>query len=297
MKIGFIGLGAMGFPMSGNLIKKGFQVVCHDINQERVSQLVAKGAINGNSVTETAVQTDILITMLPTSKEVDQVVLAAGQALDHLKPGGLLMDMSTIDPSTTDKLAKACQAKGVQFVDAPVGRLASHAERGESLFMVGGSAENLERVGPLLNAMGTTIHHCGDAGTGIRMKIVNNYMLLVTSLISSEAILLGRKFGLSVKTMKEVTAGTTATNGQFQIALAGKCLVGDVTPGFTLDLAYKDVNLALDAAKELRLGLPVGGAAREIFGMARAGDYAKKDYSAMLNYICERAGVEMPRLD
>lgn len=295
-KIGFIGLGAMGFPMARNLIKKGFHVAVHDINAERVQQLVALGAHKGNCATETAAQADVLITMLPTSREIDQVVLADGGTLEHMAPGSLLMDMSTIDPATTDRMAAACAARGVHFIDAPVGRLAQHAERGESLFMVGGTAEDLERVRPLLDAMGTTIHRCGSAGAGIRMKIVNNYMLLVTSMIASEAILLGTKLGLPVQTMKDVTAGTTATNGQFQIALATKCLAGDTQPGFTLDLAYKDVNLALDAAKDLRLSLPVGAAAREMFGMARSGEWARKDYSAMLNYICERAGVEMPRL-
>ncbi|MGH8808969.1 MAG: NAD(P)-dependent oxidoreductase, partial [Noviherbaspirillum sp.] len=170
------------------------------------------------------------------------------------------------------------------------------AERGESLFMVGGTEANLKRVMPLLNAMGTTVHHCGDAGTGIRMKVVNNYMLLVTAQITAEAILLGTKFGLSIETMKRVTADTTATNGQFQVAFASKCLKGDVQPGFTLDLAHKDVSLALEAAKDLRIGLPIGASAREVYGAARSGEYAKRDYSAMLDYICEAAGVPSPRL-
>lgn len=294
--IGFIGLGAMGLPMASNLVRKGFTVIGHDIDPEKVSRLVALGAKAGGSVATTAAAASIVVTILPATKEVEQVVLGAQGVLPNMRPGSLLLEMSTIDPRGTDGVIQACEQKGIAFVDAPVGRLASHAERGESLFMVGGSEENIARVRPLLDAMGTTVHHCGHAGSGIRMKVVNNYMLLVTAQITAESILLGTKFGLSVDIMKKVTADTTATNGQFQIAFASKCLQGDLKPGFTLDLAHKDVSLALEAAKELRIGLPVGAAVREAYGAARAGEYAKRDYSGMLDYICEAAGVQPPRL-
>lgn len=294
--IGFVGLGAMGLPMASNLVRKGFSVIGYDIDPGKVNRLVALGAQAGGSVAATAAEASIVVTILPATKEVEEVVLGAQGVLPNMKKGSLLLEMSTIDPRGTDGVIKACETQGVAFVDAPVGRLASHAERGESLFMVGGTEDDVARVRPLLDAMGTTIHHCGPAGTGIRMKVVNNYMLLVTAQITAESILLGTRFGLSIDTMKKVTADTTATNGQFQIAFASKCLQGDLKPGFTLDLAHKDVSLALEAAKELRIGLPVGAAAREAYGAARASDYAKRDYSGMLDYICEAAGVAPPRL-
>ncbi|RJG02417.1 NAD(P)-dependent oxidoreductase [Noviherbaspirillum sedimenti] len=294
--IGFIGLGAMGLPMASNLIRKGFSVIAYDIDQEKIKKLAALGAKPGGSIADTASAASIVVTILPATEHVEKAVLGQQGVLQNLKPGSLLLEMSTIDPHVTDNVQIACQEKGIGFVDAPVGRLASHAERGESLFMVGGSVEHVERVQPLLNAMGTTIHHCGPAGAGIRMKVVNNFMLLVTAQVTAEAILLGSKFGLSVETMKKVTADTTATNGQFQVAFATKCLKGDLNPGFTIDLAHKDISLAMEAARELRVGLPVGAAAREMMGIARGSEYARCDYSAMLDFICGAAGVEPPRL-
>lgn len=294
--IGFIGLGAMGLPMASNLARKGFNVIGYDIDPLKTEKLASLGAKRAATVADAAREASIVVTILPATREVEEVVLGPNGVLENMKPGSLLLEMSTIDPRGTDGVIKACEAKGVSFVDAPVGRLASHAERGESLFMIGGSEDNIERVRPLLDAMGTTIHHCGAAGSGIRMKVVNNYMLLVTAQVTAESILLGTKLGLSVDTMKKVTADTTATNGQFQVALATKVLKGDVAPGFTIDLAYKDVSLALEAAKEQRIGLPIGAVARESFGVARGGEYAKRDYSSMLDFICEAAHVKPPRL-
>src|SRR5688500_17322176 len=140
------------------------------------------------------------------------------------------MDMSTIDPIVTDRLALEAAKQGVRFVDAPVGRLASHAVRGESLFMVGGTDEDFERVKPLLEAMGTTIHHCGPVGSGTRTKLVNNYLAIVSCQTNAEALALSQRFGLSLEKTLEVLYGTTAINGQVKIAWPVKVLAGDVTP-------------------------------------------------------------------
>jgi 4-hydroxybutyrate dehydrogenase / sulfolactaldehyde 3-reductase len=234
--------------------------------------------------------------MLPATAHVEAVVLGEGGVLAAMPAGAVLMDMSTIDPSGSDRVAAACAHAGVLFTDCPVGRLVSHAERGESLFMVGAEDETFERVKPLLEAMGTSIHRCGEPGMGSRMKVINNFMLLTTAQVVSEALVLGTKLGLDIEIMKAVTGSTTANNGQFQIALATKVLKGDTAPGFTIDLAFKDMGLAMSAAAEQRVGMPVGAAAYAVFGAARAGDYAKKDYSGLLDYACELAGVSPPRL-
>ena len=296
-KIGFIGLGAMGLPMASNLVRKGFQVVAYDIDAEKIARLVALGATSAGSITEASAQADIVITMLPATAHVEAVVLGDQGVLSVLRSGKVLMDMSTIDPKGTDRLVSACAEKGIRFIDTPVGRLVSHAERGESLFMVGGDDETFAAVEPLLNAMGTAIHRCGPAGMGQRMKVINNFMLLTTAQVVSEAIALGTKLGLDIDTMKSVTGSTTANNGQFQIALATKVLNGDLAPGFTIDLAFKDMSLAINAAAENRIGLPVGSAAHAVFGAARASDLHDKDYSALLEYACRLAGVQTPRLD
>ena len=295
-KIGFIGLGAMGMPMASNLVRKGFDVTAYDVERAKIDRLAGLGAHPATSIAGATRGRDIVVTMLPATRHVEEVVLGSDGVLDALSPGAVLMDMSTIDPSGTDRVAAACAAKDVLFTDCPVGRLVLHAERGESLFMVGGDDRTFARIEPLLNAMGTAIYRCGPVGMGSRMKIVNNYMLLVTAQVVAESLVLGTKLGLDVETMKAVTAGTTANNGQFQIAFANKVLKGDIEPGFTLDLTFKDLGLAITAAAEHRIGLPVGSAAYAVVGAARATEFASKDFSSLLEYACRLAGVETPRL-
>jgi len=296
MKVGFIGLGAMGLPMAANLVRKGFAVSAFDLDAAKVAQLAELGAHAASSSAEAARGKDVVFTMLPETRHVEQVVLGPAGILATMERGSVLVDMSTIDPSGTDRVAAACADRGVRFSDCPVGRLVSHAERGESRFMIGGDDEVVSTIDPLLHAMGTAFYRCGPAGMGTRMKIVNNYMLLVTAQVVSESLVLGSKLGLGPEIIKDVTAGTTATNGQLQIAFPSKVLKGDTEPGFTIDLTFKDLSLAMTAAAQSRIGLPVGAAAHAVVGAARATKYAAKDFSALLDYASELAGIEPPRL-
>lgn len=294
--IGFIGLGAMGLPMASNLVRKGFNVIGFDIDSRKIDELVNLGAKGTSSVSETVQGAEIVITMLPATPHVEQVMFGSNGVLASVGPKTVVMDMSTIDPHETDRVAAACKERGIDFVDAPVGRLASHAVRGESLFMVGAYDGAFGRVEPLLNAMGTTTYRCGPPGSGARMKIVNNFLVIVSAQMNAEAITLGTKLGLDIDTMKTVFSGTTATNGQFQIAFASKTLRGDITPGFTIDLAYKDLNLAMAAAAECRIGTPLGDAAHAVLGSARGTGFASKDFSGLLDYACQLAGITTPQL-
>lgn len=296
-KISFIGLGAMGQPMATNIVRQGTALTVYDIVASRMKPVVAAGATGAGSVAEAASGSDIVITMLPATQHVEAVVTGPNGVLENIEKGSVLLDMSTIAPTGTDRIAKACAKRGVAFVDAPVGRLAYHAERGESLFMVGCDDERVfERIKPLLDAMGTTIHRCGGIGSGIRTKVVNNFMIISIVQITAEGLALAAKMGVDIAILKEVNAGTSGTNGQFQFNFANKVLQGDTQPGFAIDLAHKDLSLALDAASEFRLGLPVGAAVQAVYGAARAGAYADKDFSALLEYACELNGVETPRL-
>ena len=295
-KVGFIGLGAMGLPMASNLQRKGFELTAYDIDAAKVEALAALGAKPAASVAEACRDAEIVVTMLPATPHVEAVVLGADGVLANIRPTAVLMDMSTIDANGTDRIARACAEKNIGFADCPVGRLVMHAERGESLFMVGAEDDVFARIEPLLNAMGTAIHRCGKPGMGSRMKLINNFLLLTVAEVCAEALALGAKLGLDVETMRDVTAATTAQNGQLHTLMVNKVLKGDVTPGFTIDLAFKDMTLAMTAAAEQRIGLPVGAAAHAVYGGARATEYASKDYSALLDYACERAGVTPPRL-
>jgi len=296
-KVGFIGLGAMGLPMASNLQRKGFDVNVYDIDAAKMDKVVALGGRKAASVAEASRAADVVVTVLPATQHVEAVVLGEDGVLANIDGNAVLMDMSTIDANGTDRLATACKAKGIAFADSPIGRLALHAERGESLFMVGADDATFARIEPLLKAMGTDIFRCGAPGMGSRMKLINNFMLLSTAQIVAESIALGTKLGLDIQTMHDVTGATTARNGQFHVLMVNKVLKGDVEPGFTIDLAFKDMTLAMNAAAENRVGLPVGAAAHAVFGGARATDYASKDYSALLALACERAAVKTPTLD
>jgi 4-hydroxybutyrate dehydrogenase/sulfolactaldehyde 3-reductase len=295
-QIGFIGLGRMGSPMASNLCRKGFKLQIYDVNPQAVASFGTTNSAPAKSIADIARSCDIVITMLPGSAQVEEVVLGFEGLLAHGRAGQLILDMSTIDPTTTDLLAKRASAKGISVVDAPVGRLASHADRGESLFMVGASAQDFERVLPLLQAMGTTIHHCGKVGAGMRTKLVNNYLAIVSCQLNAEALALSQRFGLDLEKTLEVINGTSAFNGQLRMNWSTKVLKGDISAGFTIDLAHKDLSLIMDAANQAKVPLPVAAATREMFSMARAGRYAQSDFSAMIDVLCDFAGIAKPRL-
>ena len=294
-KIGFIGLGRMGKSMAANLQKKGFALQVNDLNQSAVHELVALGA-QAAPVAEMARDCRIIITMLPSSVEVEQIALAADGIFAHAQPGTILMDMSTIDPLATDKLARLAAAQGLSMVDAPVGRLAEHADRGESLFMVGASDADFARVQPLLNAMGTTTHHCGPVGTGGRTKLVNNYVAVSLTQVNAEALALSQRFGLDITKTLQVLLGTSATNGQLRMNFANKVLVGDTSPGFTIDLAHKDMSLVVGAAHAAKVPMPVAAAVHESYSLARASQHGSIDFSGMADVLCELAQIDKPRV-
>lgn len=295
-KIGFIGLGRMGKPMAANLRKKGFELVVLDIDAKAVQDLVALGAAAGRSVAQIAAECGIVVTMLPSSVEVEQVALGDGGVLAHARPGSILLDMSTIDPLATDRLQAAAIERGLSVVDAPVGRLAEHADRAESLFMVGASDADFARVKPLLDAMGTTVYHCGGVGSGGRTKLVNNYVAVTLCQVNAEALALSQRFGLDITKTLQVLYGTSASNGQLRMNFPSKVLKGDTAPGFTIDLAHKDMSLVLGAAHAAKVPMPVAAAVFESFSLARASEYGRIDFSGIADAICDLAKIDRPRV-
>jgi 4-hydroxybutyrate dehydrogenase / sulfolactaldehyde 3-reductase len=295
-KIGFIGLGRMGRAMAANLRHKGFDLVVLDIDPRPVQALVAMGARAGESVAQTARECGIVITMLPTAVEVEQVALGAEGVFANAARGSVLMDMSTIDPLATDRLQAAALAHGLSVVDAPVGRLAEHADRGESLFMVGAADADFARIRPLLDAMGTTVYHCGGVGTGGRTKLVNNYVAVTLTQVNAEALALSQRLGLDITRTLAVLYGTSASNGQLRMNFPNKVLAGDTTPGFTIDLAHKDLSLVLGAAHAARVPMPVAAAVFESFSLARANEYGGIDFSGIADAVCDLAKIERARV-
>ena len=296
-KVAFIGLGAMGGPMALNIIKKGTSVSVFDIETEKMEPHIKVGGIPGKSIQDTIKDAEIIVTMLPSTENVKAVITGQDGVLSFAKPNTVILDMSTIAPTGTDEVYALCKQKNIKFIDAPVGRLVSHAISGDSLFMVGCDEEDaFKKVEPLLNAMGTTIIRCGKVGSGIRAKVVNNFQILSIAQITAEALTLAQKIGLDLETFKQVNAGTTANNGQFHINFLSKVLQNDIEPGFTIDLAHKDMGLAIETANSFRVGLPVGSSVQAVYAQARSGKFAKKDFSALLDYACELAEVNPPRI-
>ena len=294
-KIGFIGLGRMGLPMASNLQKKGFSLVVNDLNAKAMQTLADLGARVETDLATLARDCTLIITMLPSSKEVEAVALGPQGLLANARPGMLLMDMSTIDPLVTDSLNAHARTLGMSMVDAPVGRLAEHADRGESLFMVGASQEDFQRVKPLLDAMGTTVHHCGDTGTGGRTKLVNNYVVTALCQINGEALALSQRLGLNLERTLNVLMGTSATNGQLRMNFPNKVLAGDSSPGFTIDLAHKDISLIVNTAHAVKVPMPVAAAVHESFSLARAAEFGNIDFSCIADVICDLAKIDKPR--
>ena len=294
-RIGFIGLGRMGRGMASNLQRKGFQLTVFDLQAAPMRALEDLGAKPAASVAELSRESDIVVTMLPGPPEVEAIVLGPEGVLANAPGSLLVMDMSTVDPNLTDRLAATLHEQGRAFVDAPVGRLASHADAGESLFMVGAEDADFGRVRPLLEALGTTIYHCGRPGSGTRTKLINNYLAIVSCQMNAEVLALTSGFGLDLETTLEVIHGTTATNGQLKINYATKVLEGDTEPGFAIDLAHKDLSLILAAANNVKVPTPIAAVARESLSLARSGGFGGKDFSALLDHWCERAGVEKLR--
>ncbi|HEV8440917.1 MAG TPA: NAD(P)-binding domain-containing protein [Methylomirabilota bacterium] len=293
--IGFIGLGSMGRPMATNVVKAGFALRVHDIVPDAVAALVARGAEARPSPKDVAGDVDAVITMLPDSPDVEAVLLGPEGVIQGARPGTFVIDMSTIDPTVTRRVGAALEARGLRFLDAPVGRTSAHAEAGTLYIMVGGDPADLAAVEPLLRAMGSDVVHCGSVGTGITMKVVNNYLSCAASVLTAECLVLGAKAGLELETMLRVMTNTAAKTAHLEMTYPAKAFRGDFTPGFAIDLAHKDLGIGLRLGAEQRVPLTMGAVAREVYSAARAEGKGQLDYSGIITLLEEMAGVKVRR--
>lgn len=292
--VGFVGLGNMGRPMCGSLVARGMRVTVYDVAADRMQVLAQRGAIAARDVAELVAASDIVVTMLPDTPHVEGVV---GEVLRGGRAGQMCLDMSTIDPLASRRFAAELAARGIGWVDAGVGRSPAHAERGESLFMVGGTDADLARAMPLLESMGNRIIHCGGPGAGITMKVVLNFLSMSTCQLTAEALTLGTKLGLEARTMYDVITNSLASNDHLKTYWPQKALAGDVEPGFAIDLAYKDLSIAVTAANGAGVPVFTGAAARECLAQARAAQgLGGKDITAVLLAAAGNAGIAPPRL-
>lgn len=291
-RVGFIGTGVMGLPMARNLIKGSFEVTAFDLNPEALAIIRQDGAEIAGSAREAAAGADVVITMLPNGEHVEAAVFGPDGAGESMAEGALLIDMSTILPTITDALGATLSRTGRRMIDAPVGRSSQNAVEGTLLIMAGGDPADLESARPLLSCMGDTIVHCGPLGSGARMKLVNNYMSIAANVVTAETLALAERSGLDRDLAIEVMMGTTAGLGHLATTYPAKVLQGDITPGFMVDLAHKDIGLALEFAAHLELPMPMGVTAGEAYTVARAQGRGRDDWTAILLAVRQVAGLK-----
>jgi 3-hydroxyisobutyrate dehydrogenase len=291
MKIGFIGTGAMGRPMMANLVKNGFVVTAYDVAPEALRTAVTLGATAGGSAAAVAKASEVLVSVLPSSSHVEAAYLGAGGVLEGITAGRLAIDMSTIDPATSRRVADALQGRGVRFIDAPVSGGVPRATDGTLAIMVGGDARDVEAARPILSAMGSTVIHVGPVGAGEVAKLCNNLIAGVAAVAVSEAFRIAEGFGVDPRTLTAVIAKSSGNTWVMEHAhpvpgLAARAASNhDYAPGFTTDLMAKDLGLAVNAARELRVPVVVAPAAQQALRLASSHGLGKKDFTSVYLFL------------
>jgi len=288
--IGFIGLGIMGRPMAKNLLKAGYPLVVHSRSRGPVDEIAGAGAKVGGSPRDVAAQSDVLITMLPNSPDVEQVTLGRDGIIEGARSGLVFVDMSTISPIVSQKIGGALAAKSVKMLDAPVSGGEKGATDGTLSIMVGGDKAVFDAVLPIFQAMGRTITHLGPLGFGGFTKLANQIIVAVNLTALAEALTLAKKAGLD----RELTL--TALAG----GLAGsKCLdqkkpnylAETYNPGFKIDLHFKDLGLIMESARALGVPLPTTAVVQELFNALRVKGRGGLDHSGVITLLEDFAGL------
>lgn len=289
--IGFVGLGTMGRPMALNIRRRGYAMVVHDKMPAGVEALVAAGATQAASPAEVARACEVAITILPEPADVLAVALGPGGLIEGFCEGAAHIEMSTIDPATSRRVGARLAERGVRMLDCPVGRLQEHAARGELVLMAGGPEDLLAEVRPILECMGTDIFHCGPLGNGHAVKLVNNGLATTILAATCEALVNGHKAGLPLDVMQRVMAATMARNGQLEVSLPAKALIDDLTAGFMIRLARKDVRLATELARAQGVPTPVTDQTLLALGRCVDAGWGELDVTALLKSIEQPAGI------
>lgn len=280
--VAFIGLGTMGAPMARRLATAGYRLSVYDTSPAAMERLADAGCRAASSPADAAAGAAVVITMLPSSPHVRLAMTGPDGAAAALQPGALFVDMSTVDDAESRKLATELEAQGIRVLDAPVGRSPRHAAEGTLLVMAGGRAEDVEAARPLFDQMAEAVHHLGPQGSGIALKLINNYMSMVGMVLAAEGLTLARKAGLDRGQVVEVLSGTPAGRGQLTTNFPRKVLAGDITPDFPLSMGLKDITLALALGAERASPLHLGAAARQLYALAGAWGREGQDCTAML---------------
>jgi 2-hydroxy-3-oxopropionate reductase len=281
--IGFIGLGLMGKPMAGNLLKAGFPVVVWNRTKSRADELVTAGARFGANPRDTASQADVLITIVSDPPAIEEILWGANGALDGLRRGTTLIDSSTISPDLARRVAAACAEKGVDYLDAPVTGGDWGAKKGELVFMIGGKPEVFERVKPVFEALGKKFFLLGPNGAGQTVKLAMNLILALEVEALAEALALATRGGVAGEKLVEVMQSSMARAGVLDVK-APSILKNEFPASFPLRLMHKDMRLALELAAKEGVTLPAAAAAYATYSAVKDASKDDPDYAAVARF-------------
>ena len=291
-QIGFVGLGIMGKPMAKNLIDAGYSLTVFDINQVAVDELVSYGCTKANSGKEISESSQYIITMVPDSADSEKAILGDSGVLEGASTGKIIIDMSSIAPGVSQKIANMCEANGVNFLDAPVSGGEPKAIDGSLAIMVGGKENIFTQCKPIFEVLGSSVVLCGNYGAGNTTKLANQIIVAANIEAVSEALVLAKKAGLDPNTVfnaiKGGLAGSTVLN-----AKAPMMITGDFNPGFRIKLHQKDLHNALLTGKELGVPLPVTSLIQQMIGSLMNKGKGDLDHSAIANFLEDLAQIEI----
>ena len=293
MKIGLIGLGIMGKPMAKNLLKAGYELVVNDRSQASIDEVVAAGASYATQA-EIGESCDVVLTMLPNSPQVKEVMLGDDGVAAHMKAGSTFIDMSSINPVASKEIAAVLEAKGIDMLDAPVSGGEPKAIDGTLSFMVGGKQEIFDQYKELLGAMGASVVRCGDVGAGNTTKLANQIIVACNIQALSEALTLAKMAGVDPELVFQAIRGGLAGSTVME-AKAPMMIAGNDKPGFKIDLHIKDLNNALDCAHTVGSPLPMTAAVQEVMQWLHNNGCGQNDHSAIVKYYEKLTGIQIGR--
>ncbi|MBT6430746.1 MAG: NAD(P)-dependent oxidoreductase [Rhodospirillaceae bacterium] len=281
MKVGFIGLGHMGGPMCRNIIKGGHEVLVHDLSEAAVQACVYVGGIAGGSIANVADQVDVVMTSLPMPKDVEAVALGPDGIADNANAGTTYIDLSTNSPAMMKKIAGELADRGIVTLDGPVSGGVVGAEKATIAIMVGGDKAAFDSCMPVFESFGKTIVHTGELGSGCVAKLVNNMIAFTNMMAGAEGLMLGVAAGMDPAVLNEIVRNSSGNSMGYR-GVAKSALERDFAPAFTVDLAYKDLRLALELADELDMPLMLGPQVHNVMRMARSKDQGGENVTAIL---------------
>ncbi|MGG3797992.1 NAD(P)-dependent oxidoreductase [Metabacillus fastidiosus] len=289
MKLAFIGLGNMGFPMSCNLVKAGYTVYGVNRSEPKELQFQKQGGHIGKSLKELAQEADVIMTCLPLPADVEKVLLGEEGIIPNGKENLIIIDFSTVSPNLNKKIYAAAKEKNMAFLDAPISGGTTGAEAGTLSIMVGGDKEIYDKVLPIFEILGKNVYHIGESGSGSSIKLLNQYMVSAHTQAVSEAFVLAEKAGIDLGLLYEILNVSYAQSKIMERHYINNISKDDFTPGFELGLLHKDISLVNEMASSFDVTLPLGQKVTELISEALEAGLSKDDMSAMIKLMREKA--------